>query len=249
MASKYTPTIIVIAVILSSIVAAQSGTADRDRGIALVHQDNLGEAINVLAATVKRNKKDIRAWHWLATALEKQRQSKDASKAHENAAKTAEELQITASDEFKSLPAIELLEAADSAEHYLALNPSISEKKRNEWLDRAEFLRVQATTTVDKKVYKNSEVTIRARVLRKDEPSYTTEARNNLVTGTVVVRCVFGADGRVRAIHVIKGLPDGLTERAIEVARQIKFIPAMKDGKPVSMWMQLEYNFNLGVAP
>jgi hypothetical protein len=152
-----------------------------------VQQDNLDEAINVLAAPVKRNKKDIRAWHWLATALEKQRQLKNASKAHENAAKTAEELQIAASDDFKSLPAIELLEAADSAEHYLALNSSISEKKRNEWLDRADFLRVQATTTVDKKIYKNSEVTIRARVLRKDEPSYTTEARNNLVTGMVAL--------------------------------------------------------------
>ena len=26
---------------------------------------------------------------------------------------------------------------------------------------------------------------------------------------------------------------------------QYKFVPATKDGHPVSMWMQLEYNFNL----
>lgn len=52
------------------------------------------------------------------------------------------------------------------------------------------------------------------------------------------------ADGRVRKIGVNRGLPDGPTERAIETAGQIKFIPAMKDGKLVSMWMQLEYNFN-----
>lgn len=31
----------------------------------------------------------------------------------------------------------------------------------------------------------------------------------------------------------------------MEAARNIKFIPATKDGKPVSMSMQLEYNFNL----
>jgi hypothetical protein len=44
---------------------------------------------------------------------------------------------------------------------------------------------------------------------------------------------------------VVQGLPDGLTERAIEAARKIKFVPASKEGKYVSMWMQLEYNFNL----
>jgi len=31
----------------------------------------------------------------------------------------------------------------------------------------------------------------------------------------------------------------------VEAARRIKFVPAMKDGKPVSMFMQLEYNFSL----
>jgi len=36
-----------------------------------------------------------------------------------------------------------------------------------------------------------------------------------------------------------------LTERAIAAAKQIRFVPAQKDGHAVSMWMQLEYNFNL----
>jgi hypothetical protein len=49
---------------------------------------------------------------------------------------------------------------------------------------------------------------------------------------------------QVQNIRVISGLPYGLTEQAVSAARQIKFTPAMKDGKPVSMWMQLEYNFN-----
>jgi len=51
--------------------------------------------------------------------------------------------------------------------------------------------------------------------------------------------------GSVTNISTIRGLPDGLTERAIAAAKIIKFTPAMKDGHPVSMWMQLEYNFNL----
>ena len=60
-----------------------------------------------------------------------------------------------------------------------------------------------------------------------------------------MLRAVFAADGKVKHISVIAGLPDGLTERAIVAARGIKFVPAKKDGRPVSMWMQLEYNFNL----
>jgi outer membrane biosynthesis protein TonB len=44
---------------------------------------------------------------------------------------------------------------------------------------------------------------------------------------------------------VVQGLPYGLTEQAIAAARKLKFVPAMKDGKNVSMWIQLEYNFNL----
>jgi hypothetical protein len=37
----------------------------------------------------------------------------------------------------------------------------------------------------------------------------------------------------------------GLTERSIEAAKKIKFIPASKDGKFVPQAITLEYNFNL----
>jgi TonB family protein len=63
--------------------------------------------------------------------------------------------------------------------------------------------------------------------------------------GTVVLKAVFSSDGSVKNIKVVSGLPHGLTERAIDAASKIKFIPAQKDGKYVSMLMTLEYNFNL----
>ena len=94
-------------------------------------------------------------------------------------------------------------------------------------------------------IFKSAEVEQRARLLAKPEPQYTEEARRNQVTGTVTLRCVFSSAGDVVQIHTIQTLPFGLTERAIAAARQIKFIPAMKGGHPVSVWMQLEYNFNL----
>lgn len=96
-----------------------------------------------------------------------------------------------------------------------------------------------------KPIYSSREVDLRAQVLSKPEPKYTEEARKNKVTGTVIIRAIFSSDGTVKNINTTRGLPNGLTEKAIEAARQIKFKPAMKDGKPVSTWMQLEYNFNL----
>lgn len=95
------------------------------------------------------------------------------------------------------------------------------------------------------RIFRSSEVSSRARVLEKPEPQYTESARKNQITGTVVLRAVFSSNGSVSNISTIRGLPDGLTERAISAAKQIRFVPAQKDGHPVSMWMQLEYNFNL----
>ena len=93
--------------------------------------------------------------------------------------------------------------------------------------------------------YSGSEVEQRARLLFKPEPQYTEEARRNQITGTVVLRVVFASSGEVVQIRAVRMLPFGLTERAIAAARQIKFAPAMKSGHPVSVHMQLEYNFNL----
>jgi TonB family protein len=95
------------------------------------------------------------------------------------------------------------------------------------------------------KIFSGKEVSSKARVLSKPEPTYTESARKNQITGTVVLRAVFSSGGSVTNIHAVSGLPDGLTERAISAAKQIRFVPATKDGRPVSMWMELQYNFNL----
>jgi protein TonB len=87
------------------------------------------------------------------------------------------------------------------------------------------------------------EVDRKARMLTRPEPQYTQLARENQISGTVVLRAIFTASGAVTNIRAISGLPYGLTERAIAAARQIKFEPAMKDGRAVSQYIQIEYNF------
>lgn len=94
-------------------------------------------------------------------------------------------------------------------------------------------------------VFSGKDVTKKVVVISKPEPTYTEEARQAQVAGTVVIRCVFSASGQVSNIHNVSGLEHGLTDQASFAAKQIKFIPAMKDGHFVSMWMELQYNFNL----
>lgn len=82
-------------------------------------------------------------------------------------------------------------------------------------------------------------------ILYSEKAKYTEEARQNKIQGSVVLSVVFGADGRLRNIRTARGLPFGLTENAIEAARRIRFQPAIKDGRPVSVSGTLEFNFAL----
>ena len=95
------------------------------------------------------------------------------------------------------------------------------------------------------RVFTSKDVTSKARILSRPEPQYTEEARRNQISGTVVLKAVFSSSGQVTNIRAVSSLPYGLTEKAIAAARQIRFSPAQKDGRAVSQYIQIEYNFNL----
>jgi TonB family protein len=138
-------------------------------------------------------------------------------------------------------------EAAEALEKYLELNPH-SENEQI-WIEQLESLRAWSKSPRqpwgERTVFTAREVTTRARVLSKPEPSYTGTAKQNQVTGTVILRAIFAADGTLKHILVVKGLPYGLTEAALRAARQIRFIPATLNGRNVGMYIQIEYNFAL----
>lgn len=233
---------------------------DTTRGIELYKQGDDKGAIEALRRVIKQRKNDIVAWHYLGLAYARQGKTGDARKAHEKAAKGGEVLldQLYSSLPYESVPAAAakykslLITAADSAVKYLELSSKPSRSKIEEWNVRVEMLREYAELSEERsgdptltKVYNPRQVETKARVLSKPEPSYTEAARQKQVSGTVVIRCIFAFDGKVRGIRVVEGLPEGLTLRSVEAARRIKFIPATINGKPVSQYIQIEYNFNL----
>src|SRR5215475_3857602 len=82
-------------------------------------------------------------------------------------------------------------------------------------------------------------------ILYKVKASYTEDARRNRIEGEVVLSVVFGADGAINSIRVVRGLPDGLTEKAIEAALKTRFQPAVENGAPVSVRGDISFTFEL----
>jgi len=82
-------------------------------------------------------------------------------------------------------------------------------------------------------------------ILYREKAKYTEIARANRVEGAVILRALFARNGEMQNIRVIRGLPDGLTRKAIEAAQKIRFDPATRNGEPVSVWGNLEFTFYL----
>jgi len=138
-------------------------------------------------------------------------------------------------------------EAAVCLERYLRLKPD--DKDANYLRERLEAIKIYVqdnhTAGGAQVIYKTSEVTTKARILSKPEPSFTTEARKAQVDGIVLLRVVLDADGTIKHILVIVPLGYGLTEKALQAARKIRFEPAIKDGQKVSTMTLIEFNFNI----
>jgi len=83
------------------------------------------------------------------------------------------------------------------------------------------------------------------RPLFTPDPEYSEEARKAKYQGTCVLWMVVGADGRPREVRVARGLGMGLDEKAMQAVKQWKFEPAMKDGHPVAVQMNVEVSFRL----
>ncbi len=83
------------------------------------------------------------------------------------------------------------------------------------------------------------------RALDTPDPEYSEEARKAKYQGVVVLWLVVGPDGKPRDIRVSRPLGMGLDQKAIEAVQRWRFEPAMKDGRPVAVQINVEVNFRL----
>ena len=85
------------------------------------------------------------------------------------------------------------------------------------------------------------------RAIERTPPEYTAEGKAQRIQGVVILRAVIDQTGIVRDVEVLKGLPAGLSEAAVEAVRRWTFTPALDEsGKPVTVHYNMTINFRLG---
>jgi hypothetical protein len=94
---------------------------------------------------------------------------------------------------------------------------------------------VQRQTTVDQK----------ARLLTSFEPESNEYAQDSGVAGMALYHAIVGLDGKPQEIAVGRPIGFGLDENAVAAIRNAKFEPALKDGKPVPVLLDLVVQFRI----
>ncbi len=102
-------------------------------------------------------------------------------------------------------------------------------------------------TLIAQEVYKPGDGVTLPQVIREVKPEYTAEAKAQKIQGSIWLRIVVLASGDVGDVEITRSLAEkyGLDEQAVKAAKQWKFKPGMKDGKPVPVQVTLELTFTL----
>jgi TonB family protein len=83
------------------------------------------------------------------------------------------------------------------------------------------------------------------RLLREVKAAYTESARRSNLEGEVVLEIVVRRDGSVGDVKLLRGLPEGLNDRAIAAVRQWRFAPATRQGQAVDVIVEVAVEFKL----
>jgi TonB family protein len=83
------------------------------------------------------------------------------------------------------------------------------------------------------------------RPIKTASPDYTKEAIEAKLEGTVLLAFTVETDGTPSEIRVVRGLGNGLDEKAIECLKQWRFAPAKNGTETVSARASAEIRFRL----
>lgn len=237
-------------------------TQEAGRGLESFDKGNFAESVEWLKQATLTRPDDATAWHFLGLAYEQLGKQKEARGAMEKAVfwrllrnvpgtsnrrvKPWNELSKEEKAERQREITREHKEALASVESYLRLDPPQEDFWRRQHEALSLYVKGEETPEARKEIFQgNDEAIVKANIFYKAAPSYTDKARRKGISGTVTLRGLLASDGTVKQIIALVILPEGLTEKAIEAMREVRFMPATKDGRPVSQWVTMEFNFNV----
>ena len=97
----------------------------------------------------------------------------------------------------------------------------------------------------DPAVLRQNMVDQKAHLVSRFEPASNQFAQDSGVAGMSLYHVVIGADGKPGEIAVARPIGFGLDESAVDSIRKATFEPAMKDGKPVPVVLDLVVEFRI----
>jgi len=77
------------------------------------------------------------------------------------------------------------------------------------------------------------------------EPNYPQSARNSARQGVVILEAIVSSTGDVRSVQVLRKVEPELDDEAIRAVRQWRYEPAIRAGKPVSVYLTVTVTFRL----
>ena len=97
-----------------------------------------------------------------------------------------------------------------------------------------------------RKVYSTKDAGVIApRLVHKQEPDYTQEAKDAKIGGRVMLSAIVDVDGKAHDVKVDEGLDTGLDANAVSAIGTWMFEPAQKNNEPVPVAVKIEVNFRL----
>jgi len=97
----------------------------------------------------------------------------------------------------------------------------------------------------DPAVMRQNTVDKKAQLLTFTDPASNEYAQANAVAGMALYHTVVGADGKAGEIAVGRPIGFGLDENAVDAIRKATFAPAILDGKPVPVMLDLVVQFRI----
>jgi protein TonB len=110
--------------------------------------------------------------------------------------------------------------------------------------DKASTPSPDATAqTLVEPVYRVGRTVRPPRLISSPQPDYPEQARKGHGAGPIKIVMTVGSDGKPRDVKVHLGISPELDQAAVEAVEKWRFKPGTKDGKPVAVLVETQFDF------